>query len=306
MPDLRTLETFRAFVDTGSVSRAAQRVCRTQPQVGRTLTALEDEVGFPLFDRSSRPFGLTKPGREYYLQALQVLSAAQALERHALRARHSAGPHVHVFTTPFIAGAIVIDALAPLEQALGLTVSIDSRAHVDMEAWVANEVFDVGVVGFPIAHPAFEIEPFITVEAMLALPRGHRLADVPVVHFSDVAEEDFVLLHPRSLVRRHLESLAEAHAGKVIRARHEVTNGLIACQLVGKGRGIALTDPFIALSSGVEAMVLKRFEPRLQIEYAFYYPAWHVVKEATKEVARSIAALARTTWHQLSWAEPPS
>ena len=166
MPDLRTLETFRAFVDTGSVSRAAQRVCRTQPQVGRTLTALEDEVGFPLFDRSSRPFGLTKPGREYYLQALQVLSAAQALERHALRARHSAGPHVHVFTTPFIAGAIVIDALAPLEQALGLTVSIDSRAHVDMEAWVANEVFDVGVVGFPIAHPAFEIEPFITVEAM--------------------------------------------------------------------------------------------------------------------------------------------
>lgn len=299
MPDLRTLETFRAFVDTGSVSRAAERVCRTQPQVGRILAALEEELGFQLFDRSSRPFGLTRPGREYYLQALKVLAATQALERHAQRARRSSGPHVNVFTTPFIADAIVIDALAPLQQETGLTVSIDSRAHVDMESWVANEVFDIGVVGFPIPHPAFEIEPFITVEAMLALPAGHRLAEVPVVQFADVAHEDFVLLHARSVVRRHLEFLAQTHSATTVRSSYEVTNGLIACQLVGKGRGICLTDPFIAKSSGVSNLVLRRFEPRLPIEYAFYFPAWHVVQSSTRAVANLVARSAEMLWKSL-------
>ncbi len=68
MPSHRSLEALRAFVDGGSVSQAAVRLGRTQPQVGRLLSALEQELGFALFDRQNRRLTLTADGREYYAQ----------------------------------------------------------------------------------------------------------------------------------------------------------------------------------------------------------------------------------------------
>jgi len=51
---LRQLEAFRAVMQSGSVSRAAQRMYLSQPAVTKLLRGLEDETGLPLFDRSRR------------------------------------------------------------------------------------------------------------------------------------------------------------------------------------------------------------------------------------------------------------
>ena len=51
---LRQLEAFRAVMQSGSVSRAAQRMFLSQPAVTKLLRGLEDETGLPLFDRSRR------------------------------------------------------------------------------------------------------------------------------------------------------------------------------------------------------------------------------------------------------------
>lgn len=296
MPGLRELEALRAFVETGSVSRAADRLCRTQPQVGRILTRLEQELGFALFDRSTRPLSLTREGRDYYMHATQVLSARDSLVRYADQARRNNGPHVKIFTTPFIANTIVIDPIWAMQAAgAAVNLSIDSRVHMDVDAWVANEVFDIGVVGFPTAHPAFEIEPFITVEAMVAVSAEHRFARQASVRFDELAEENLILLNPRSRVRRHLERLA-AEASRPINSNCEVHNGLIACQMASRGLGCCLSDPFIASGSGAPGLVLRRFEPMLKIDYAFYYPNWQPRSRLTQEIAAAIAQHARTVW----------
>ena len=75
MPDLRTLETFRAFVDTGSVSRAAQRVCRTQPQVGRTLTALQRAIRFGDGETLFKTFADARAVRRSIIEAGQDTAA---------------------------------------------------------------------------------------------------------------------------------------------------------------------------------------------------------------------------------------
>lgn len=301
MVGIRELETLRAFVETGSVSRAAERVCRTQPQVGRILSSLEKAVGMQLFDRSCRPFGLTRVGHDYYLRALQVLSAADSLKHYAERARRSCTPSVRIFTAPFIAHALVMDPTAEITRDGSISVSIDSRVHLDIESWISGEVFDLGVVGFPIAHPAFDIEPFITVEAVAVVPSGHRLANYDAILFDDLVQENLVLLHPRSRLRRQLEQLASERGECVIRSTHEVTNGLIACQLVERGLGCCLSDPFIAMSSGVSGIVLRPFVPSIRIEYAFYYPTWQVRSVQTKAVAHAIATRAEALWAPLAF-----
>lgn len=58
---------------TGSFSRSAEALFLTQPALSRSIRALEDEMGQPLFDRIGRRNELTPFGREVLQRARQVV-----------------------------------------------------------------------------------------------------------------------------------------------------------------------------------------------------------------------------------------
>src|SRR5580698_8873205 len=60
--DLYQLETFLAVSEEKGFSRAAVRMHRTQPAISHAIRKLEEEVGEPLFERSSREGTLTAAG----------------------------------------------------------------------------------------------------------------------------------------------------------------------------------------------------------------------------------------------------
>lgn len=293
MPSQRGLEAFRAFVETGSVSRAAERLGRTQPQVGRLLTTLEDEVGFSLFGRNSRPLTLTREGREFYTQVERVLLGHDGLQRFAAQMRRGRGhDHVRVLTAPFIAHAIVADAIARLaEKSSTFTASIESRVRLDIEAWVGQETFDLGITILPLIHPAFEAEEFLRLEAMVAMLPDHPLAARDIIEFDEFVVTEIIVTHPRSIIRQHLERLSR-ETGKSLKIRFEATNGVIACQLAGRGLGCCLSDPFVARSSGVPNLVLRRFRPAFPLQYGFLYPTWQSRSPVVTELAKKIAEIA--------------
>ena len=61
--DLLQLEHFLAVVEERTFTRAAERVCRTQPAVSQSIKKLEEEVGAPLFARDVHEVSLTEAGR---------------------------------------------------------------------------------------------------------------------------------------------------------------------------------------------------------------------------------------------------
>ena len=61
--DISQLEVFLAVAREGGFSRAAEKLYRTQSAVSQSVRKLEDEIGEPLFDRSSREGLLTDAGR---------------------------------------------------------------------------------------------------------------------------------------------------------------------------------------------------------------------------------------------------
>ena len=60
--DLFQLETFLTVAQERSFSRAATKLRRTQPAVSQVVRKLEELLGEPLFDRSSRDGTLTDAG----------------------------------------------------------------------------------------------------------------------------------------------------------------------------------------------------------------------------------------------------
>src|SRR5580765_4013028 len=61
--DLLQLEHFLAVVEERTFTRAAERVCRTQPAISQSIKKLEEEVGAPLFARDVHEVSLTEAGR---------------------------------------------------------------------------------------------------------------------------------------------------------------------------------------------------------------------------------------------------
>ena len=91
MLDTDQLRSFVAIVDTGSFTRAADRVNKTQSAVSMQIRRLEEQLGRPLFAKLGRGVRLTEDGEkliDFARQMLQVEAAAFAsVSRKALAGR---------------------------------------------------------------------------------------------------------------------------------------------------------------------------------------------------------------------------
>ena len=76
MDDLIAMQTFVAAAEHGSFSAAARRLGTTQATVSRRVAELEQALGAPLVQRTTRRFALTEPGQRYLAAAREVLEAA--------------------------------------------------------------------------------------------------------------------------------------------------------------------------------------------------------------------------------------
>src|SRR5215831_17297550 len=78
--ELSQLEVFLTVARERRFSRAAEKLFRTQSAVSQTIRKLEEELGEPLLDRSSREGVLTDAGRtlqEYAEKLLNLRADAQ-------------------------------------------------------------------------------------------------------------------------------------------------------------------------------------------------------------------------------------
>jgi DNA-binding transcriptional LysR family regulator len=82
--DFHELQVFGAVADERSFSRAARKLGRTQPAVSQAVRRLEQALGEPLFDRSTRDGAMTEAGRvlrEYARRLLQLATEAETAVR---------------------------------------------------------------------------------------------------------------------------------------------------------------------------------------------------------------------------------
>ncbi|ADK99994.1 LysR substrate-binding domain-containing protein [Brevundimonas subvibrioides] len=71
--DIDLLRTFVAVVETGSFTRSAALMGRTQPAISLQIRRLEEQMGAPLLDRSGRSVTLTTEGASLLPQARKLL-----------------------------------------------------------------------------------------------------------------------------------------------------------------------------------------------------------------------------------------
>jgi len=170
----------------------------------------------------------------------------------------------------------------------GFTATIDSRSRLDIELWLGREQFDLGITVLPLDSDAIDLEPMVTVRAVAVMHHQHPLAAQKVVHFDDIVDLPLVANAPRTVMRQCLEAMFRKIDAKP-KIRLETPNGLVACELAGRGIGLAVADGFVARSSLKPGMVIRPFEPAIELAYVFIFPKW---RDRTRTVNR-LAELVR-------------
>lgn len=84
--ELRQLKYFLAIAESGSFSRAAERVFVAQSALSHQMAQLEQELGTDLFHRSRRGVALTEAGQRFFPHAVSIL---RQTEEAVLSARSS-------------------------------------------------------------------------------------------------------------------------------------------------------------------------------------------------------------------------
>ena len=142
-PSTNDLTVFLAIAEQGSLRGAAKTLGIQPPSVGYRLTALERQVGTPLFTRTTRSVTLTDAGRTLLAQARPAMAAlSEAVE--AARSSGAARKGSLRITLPFVAYQLTIARhLAAFQRAfpeIELELSFN-EAFVE----VAREGFHAGI-----------------------------------------------------------------------------------------------------------------------------------------------------------------
>jgi DNA-binding transcriptional LysR family regulator len=265
--DLFELEAFVAVVREGGFSKAAKAVFRTQPAVSQIIRRLEDEVGQPLFDRSSRRGVLTDAGRvllehaerliNFKEQALVALADVQHMRRGQL-----------VVATNELTCLYVLPLLDEFRRRFpAVRVSVRRALASRIPADVRDYGADLGVVTYQ-PHDA-ELASVVVYRDQLAfvVPKAHRFTKRREVGIKDLGNESFVAHHVSSPYRA---KVVETFRRRRVTLQMPIEMPTIDAikRFVAAGHGVALL-PAIAVESELARGDLVRIKVR---ELAFERP----------------------------------
>ncbi len=108
---LRHLRSFVAVADTGSFTRAAERLFLTQSSLSSTIHQLEEDVGIKLFDRTTRSVTLTPAAMHLHQQAKALLLQFDAMVSDPRAVALRQHGHLRIAAAPSIVAWLLIPSL---------------------------------------------------------------------------------------------------------------------------------------------------------------------------------------------------
>lgn len=281
--NLRQLEAFRAFMITGTVSKAGEIMHITQPAVSRLLADFEYATQFKLFDRDRRRLSPTRDCEVLYREVERTFAGLDHIERTAESIREMKSGHLSVAAMPIFMTSFLPEVISRFSDKFpDVTVSLWSWSREAAIEWVLSRQHDLAFVTLPIDDKALKVEPFPADEAVCMLPCGHRLVQKDTIEIQDLEGENFIALSPGILFRQVLNEVFRQHEVR-INIRVEVPHSHMASKLVAMGVGVSVLGSQGLGVRGHPDIAIRPIRPRIPYQLGIVYPKQRSMSGAARQ-----------------------
>lgn len=280
------IKHFKYFVDVArlkSFSKAAQVNFVSQSTISKVIRDLEEELGSPLFHRSSKFVELTDAGERLFLQAAKIVEMFQGVTRYFHDEMTMEKGLLRIGLPP-ITGATVFGHLLGRfkRRHAGIDIQLFEYGSKNVEAAVQNGTIDVGIVCSKPQDGLYGTVLFPKDPLKVVLHPTHPLAELQQIDFRDLEGENFVLFRKDFSLHDAILRRCRA-AGFVPNVILETTQRELMTQIVEANLGITLLPAQIADSLSPRHMTaVPIVDPQIYLEIALIWNPMQYVPRAAE------------------------
>jgi len=244
--NIRQIEIFRAVMQAGSITGAAQLLHVSQPGISRMLAHIELQLGLTLFERSRGRLRPTPEAQALYAEVEQVYQGVQRIDERARELKDGAGLRLRVLSSPSTSLELVPNAISDMNrQYPDAKLYLETHLVREMVSQLVRNEADVAISTLEIEHALLTSERLGSWGMVCVYPIGHAFDAYRSVPTRELLAEPLIGFAPDTPQGKLLAEWSGAHAATV-QPRIVVRSGQTACALVASGAGISVVDELTA------------------------------------------------------------
>jgi len=267
--EIRHFHYIRTIYETGSISRAAEKLYISQPSLSQLLKSVEKKVGAPLFDRGSQPLRPTTIGQKYLETARRIMELDTEFHRYVEDELGCAQGNLVVGSSPFRSTYFLASFLPEFQEKYpGIRLQLAEHTSKRLEEAVLSGDADLIIATQPVDANAFSFAELYSEEMVLVLPAGHELSKqyhlpqdcrgtLPLLPINLLKDTPFIQMHNEQKLHQQLLSLCE-EAGFTPKIYLQTRSMETALTLAAAGLGATL----------LPMTLLRAFQPKTRPCYA--------------------------------------
>ncbi|MGB2022949.1 MAG: hydrogen peroxide-inducible genes activator [Flavobacteriaceae bacterium] len=209
---LTQLRYLLSVAEYGNFTLAAEKSFVTQPTLSMQIQKLEEELEVKIFNRNTKPIGLTAIGETIVAQAKIILQEAQRMEDAVAQEKGSVSGTFRLGIIP-----TVMPTLLPMF----LTNFIKKYPKVDLKIEeittenICNLIdkgqLDAGISATPLNREQLLEKPLFYEPFVAYLPKNHHLLKQDHIEVDDLNHNDILVLEDGHCFREHVLNLCASN-----------------------------------------------------------------------------------------------
>ena len=261
--NLKLLQTFLLVAEQSSFRIAAEKSFRSPSAVSAQIRQLEEQLGVPLFHRTTRNVRLTDEGKQLLECAQRALLEVESGLRKIQESADIRRGRVALSCSPTIAETRLARVLAAFEKDYpGIEVSVRELTSAALFDSVRKREVDFGI-GPAIDTVEFNFEPVLEDPLFALVPRRFITTAKRSISLATLSNMPLLVLSHATALRGMLEAaMRERHLS--FTTRYEFTQAQTLISMASAGLGAAIL-PKVALPQRVDSStyVLRIVNPAL-------------------------------------------
>ena len=200
--ELRQLEYFQMASRLKNITRAAERLNVSQPNITVAIKKLEAELGIQLFDRSQKQLSLTPEGAIFLNRIELALRNIQdaVLEVNDYKQLQKGTIKIGI---PSMIGAYLFPKIFSSFQHLypHLDIYLYEEGSMTIREQLERDELDFGIVILSDASSNLQLLPMTRNQIVACVPEAHPLSNKDALTINDIENVDLIMLKKGSFLR---------------------------------------------------------------------------------------------------------